>query len=149
VSLELTIDADEENRSDQNDVRAGDQSGLLAREQLMLQGERAAQPSEPTTDRPPIRMLRLSQVVEKTGLGKTSIYELDQSYGLKLALEQVEGSAEPAPIISPNKRFESGQASEGAEMIVGWRRSSDRFLCDLCCKAEDNEADRISSRAAS
>lgn len=65
--------------------------------------------------------------------------------GLKLALEQVEGSAELAPIISPKKCFESGQVSEGAEMIVGRRRSGDRF----CYKAEDDEADRISSRAAS
>ena len=149
VSLELTIDADEENRGDQNDQRGGDQSGLLAREQLMLQGERAAQPSEPTTDRPPIRMRQLSQGVEKTGLGKTSIDELDPSYGRKLALEQAEGSAEPAPIISPNKCFESRQVFEGAEIIVGWRRSGGRFLCELCGNAEDDEADRISSRASS
>ena len=125
VSLELTIDADEENRGDQNDQRGGDQSGLLAREQLMLQGERAAQPSELTTDRPPIRMRRLSQGVEKTGLDK------------------------PAPIISPNRCFESRQVFEGAEIIVGWRRSGGRFLCELCGNAEDDEADRISSRASS
>jgi hypothetical protein len=99
VSLELTIDADEENRGDQNDQRGGDQSGLLAREQLMLQGERAAQ--------------------------------------------------EPAPIISPNRCFESRQVFEGAEIIVGWRRSGGRFLCELCGNAEDDEADRISSRASS
>ena len=136
---------DEGKRGDQNDERTGDQSGLLAREQLMLQGERAAQPSEPTTERTPIRMRRLSQVVKKTGLGKTSIYELDQSYGRKLALERVEGSAEPAPIISPNKCFESGQVLEGAEIIAGWRRSGDPFQCDLCCKAEDDGADRIES----
>jgi hypothetical protein len=149
VSLELSIDADEEKRCDQNDQRAGDQSGLLAREQLMLQGERAAQPSEPTTERAPIRMRRLSQGVENAGLGRTTIYELDPSYRLKRALEQVEGSAESAPIISPNKCFESGQASEGAEIIIGWRRSGGRFLCDLCGEAEDDEADRISSRASS
>lgn len=148
MSLELTIDADEEKRGDQNDERTGE-SGLLAREQLMLQGERAAHPSEPTTERPPIRMPRLSQLVKKSGLGKTSIHDFDQSYGLKLALEQVEGSAEPAPIISPNQCFDNGQVSAGVEIIVGWRRSGDRFLCDLCCKAEDDEADRIMSRAAS
>jgi prophage regulatory protein len=34
--------------------------------------------SEPVSPRNPIRMLRLSQVVEKTGLGKTSIYELQK-----------------------------------------------------------------------
>lgn len=123
--------------------------GLLAREPLMLRGERAAQPSEPTTERTPIRMLRLSQVVEKTGLGKTNTDELDPAYGRKLALEQVEGSAEPAPIIAPNKCFESGRVFEGTEIIFGWRRSSDRLLRELCCKAEDDEADRISSRAPS
>jgi len=54
-------------------------SGLLAREQRISRGERAAAPpSEPTNERTPIRMLRLSQVVEKTGLGKTSIYELQK-----------------------------------------------------------------------
>jgi prophage regulatory protein len=41
-------------------------SGLLAREQRISPGERAA------------ALLRLSQVVEKTGLGKTSIYELQK-----------------------------------------------------------------------
>ena len=54
-------------------------SGLLGREQRISQGERAAAlPSEATTERPPIRMLRLSQVVERTGLGKTTIYELQK-----------------------------------------------------------------------
>lgn len=54
-------------------------TGLLAREQRISQGERAATVlSEPLTERHPIRMLRLSQVVEKTGLGKTSIYELQK-----------------------------------------------------------------------
>ena len=48
-------------------------SGLLAREQRISRGERAAAlVSEPTTERIPIRMLRLSQVVEKTGLHKWS-----------------------------------------------------------------------------
>ena len=88
-------------------------------------------------------------MIEKTGLGKTSIDELDPSYRRMLALEQAEGSAEPAPIISPNKCFESRQVFEGAEIIVGWRRSGGRFLCDLCGEAEDDEADRISSRAPS
>jgi prophage regulatory protein len=54
-------------------------SGLLAREQRISPGERAAAlGSDPTTERAPMRMLRLSQVVEKTGLGKTSIYELQK-----------------------------------------------------------------------
>ena len=35
-------------------------------------------------------------MIEKTGLGKTSIDELDPSYRRMLALEQAEGSAEPA-----------------------------------------------------
>jgi prophage regulatory protein len=44
-----------------------------------LQGENAAALlAEAATARDPIRMLRLSQVVEKTGLGKTSIYELQK-----------------------------------------------------------------------
>jgi hypothetical protein len=64
--------------------------------------------------------MRRTAVIEKTGLGKTSIDELDPSYGRKLALEQAEGSAESAPIISPNKCFESRQVFEGAEIIVGW-----------------------------
>ena len=34
--------------------------------------------SGPTPPRNPIRMLRLSQVVERTGLGKTTIYELQK-----------------------------------------------------------------------
>jgi prophage regulatory protein len=54
-------------------------SALLARAQRISQGERApAVLSEPATERSPMRMLRLSQVVEKTGLGKTSIYELQK-----------------------------------------------------------------------
>jgi len=42
-----------------------------------VKGPRLA--SEPAALRNPIRMLRLSQVVERTGLGKTSIYELQKS----------------------------------------------------------------------
>jgi prophage regulatory protein len=54
-------------------------SGLLARDQRISKGERAATLlSEPTTERPPIRMLRLSQVIDRTALGKTSIYELQK-----------------------------------------------------------------------
>jgi prophage regulatory protein len=35
--------------------------------------------SEPVVRPDPIRMLRLSQVIERTGLGKTSIYELQKN----------------------------------------------------------------------
>ena len=33
---------------------------------------------ESTTEQPPLRMLRLSQVIDRTALGKTSIYELQK-----------------------------------------------------------------------
>lgn len=35
--------------------------------------------SAPASPRNPIRMLRLSEVVERTGLGKTSIYQLQKA----------------------------------------------------------------------
>jgi prophage regulatory protein len=43
-----------------------------------VNGGRSASESEPASRRNPIRMLRLSQVVERTGLGKTTLYELQK-----------------------------------------------------------------------
>jgi prophage regulatory protein len=51
----------------------------MAHDQRIWQGAKAAAlVPEPATGRDPLRMLRLSQVVKKTGLGKTSIYELQK-----------------------------------------------------------------------
>jgi hypothetical protein len=52
-------------------------AGVMGRDCQMSKAVNGAGPaSEPAAPRNPIRILRLSQVVEKTGLGKTTLYEL-------------------------------------------------------------------------
>ncbi len=61
-----------------NEIEAP-RAGVMGRDNQMPKGVNGAGPaSEPATPRNPIRMLRLSQVVERTGLGKTTLYELQK-----------------------------------------------------------------------
>ena len=54
-------------------------AGIMGRENQMPKGVNGAGPaSEPAGPRNSIHMLRLSQVVERTGLGKTTLCELQK-----------------------------------------------------------------------
>jgi predicted DNA-binding transcriptional regulator AlpA len=61
-----------------NEIEAP-RAGVMGRDSQMPKGVNGAGPaSEPAAPRNFIRMLRLSQVVERTGLGKTTLCELQK-----------------------------------------------------------------------